>query len=186
MKKSFKLATTIASLCLAVALLAFGVYAATSSSLTLNSTVTFTSQDVQVNWEWSVEGGNLATANSGNYQTTAEGTADDKEVSLGTVNFVTTSGDAGKTIKYTITCTNTGAKSVKVTAPVSGLFAGDDNLTITYTTNGAGTTWTDVTLDASATNSVTYIVTLTLKDATQDIATQTLSAAFVASPVTEG
>lgn len=188
MKKGFKIATTVASLCLAVALLAFGVYAATSSTLTINSTVSFTSQDVQVLWEWSVEGGSLSATNSDSYQTTAEGTVDDKEVSLGTVNFVTTS-EAGKQITYTIKCTNTGAKSVAVTAPTAGLFAGDPNLTITYTTNGAGTTWTDVTLDTATAKSVTYVVTLTLKDATQDIATQTLSAAFVAAPVattTEG
>ena len=49
MKKGFKLVTTVASLVLAGALLAFGVYAATSSTLTINSTVTFTSEDVQVN-----------------------------------------------------------------------------------------------------------------------------------------
>lgn len=183
MKKGFKIATTVASLCLAVALLAFGVYAATSSTLTINSTVSFTSQDVQVLWGWAVEGGSLTTANSDTYQTTAEGTVDDREVSLGTVSFVTNKGDAGKTIKYTITCTNTGAKAVAVTAPTAGLFAGDTNLTIAYTTNGAGTTWTDVTLDADAAKTVTYEVTLTLKDATKDISTQTLSAAFVAGPV---
>lgn len=182
MKKGLKLATTIASLCLAVALMAFGVYAATSSTLSINSTVTFTSQDVQVFWEWSVSGGSLTTATTGEYQTEAEGTTDDKDVGLGTINFVTTS-EAGKTITYTIKCTNTGAKSVNVTAPTAGLFAGDDNLTISYTTNGAGTTWTDVTLDATTAKTVVYEVTLTLKDATKDIATQTLSASFVASPV---
>lgn len=183
MKKGLKIATTVASLCLAVALLAFGVYAATSSTLSINSTVSFTSQDVQVLWEWSVTGGNLTDENSGEYQTTAEGAVDDKDVSLGTVNFVTNSGEAGKTITYTIKCTNTGAKSVRITAPVGGLFAGDPNLTITYTTNGTGTAWTDVTLDTATGKTVTYEVTLTLNDATQDITTQNLSAAFVAGPV---
>ena len=185
MKKGFKIAITAASLCLSVALLVFGVYAATSSTLTINSTVTFTSQDVQVLWEWSVEGGNLTSANADSYQTTAEGTVDDKDVSIGSVTFDTKT-TAGKTIKYTIKCTNTGSKSVNITAPVSGLFAGDDNLTITYTTNAAGTTWSDVTLNTTDAKTVTYEVTLTLKDATQDIATQTLSAAFVASPVPTG
>lgn len=41
MKKRVKLLTTIASLCLAVALMAFGVYAATTASITVNSTVSF-------------------------------------------------------------------------------------------------------------------------------------------------
>lgn len=182
MKKGFKIATTVASLCLAVALLAFGVYAATSSTLSINSTVSFTSQDVQVFWEWSVSGGSLTTATTGEYQTTVEGNVDNKDVSLGTVNFVTNSGEAGKSIKYTIKCTNTGAKPVDVTAPVSGLFAGDENLTITYTTNGSGTTWSNITLDTDTSKTVVYEVTLTLKDATKDIATQTLSASFVAGP----
>ena len=186
MKKGFKIATTVASLCLAVALMAFGVYAATSSTLTINSTVSFTSQDVQVKWTWEVAGGSLTTATSGDYQTTVEGNVDNKDVNLGTVNFVTNNGETGKTITYTITCTNTGAKPVSITAPVSGLFAGDENLNIVYTTNGAGDTWTDVTLDTDAGKTVIYEVTLTLNDATKDIATQTLSVAFVASPATTG
>ena len=182
MKKGLKIATTIASLCLAIGLLAFGVYAATSSTLSINSTISFTSQDVQVLWTWEVTGGNLTTATEGDYQTTAEGTTDNKDISLGTINFVTNAGDAGKTITYTITCTNTGAKSVDITAPTAGLFAGDENLTISYTTNGSGTAWTDITLNATDAKTVTYQVTLTLKDATRDIATQTLSASFIAGP----
>ena len=186
MKKGFKIATTIASLCLTVALMAFGVYAATSSTLGISSTVSFTSQDVQVFWEWSVSGGSLTTANSGEYQTTLEGAVDNKDISLGTINFVTNNGEDGKTIKYTIKCTNTGAKPVSVTAPTAGLFAGDENLSISYTTNSAGTAWSDVTLDTTTAKTVTYEVTLTLLDATKDISTQTLSVSFVASPVVSG
>ena len=49
MKKRVKLLTTIASLCLAVALMAFGVYAATSATLTVSGTVNFTAaKDVYV------------------------------------------------------------------------------------------------------------------------------------------
>ena len=42
MKKRVKLLTTIASLCLAVALMAFGVYAATSASFSITNKVSFT------------------------------------------------------------------------------------------------------------------------------------------------
>lgn len=42
MKKKVKLFTTIASLCLAVALMAFGVYAAETATATINGSVTFT------------------------------------------------------------------------------------------------------------------------------------------------
>ena len=41
MKKRFKLITTIASLCLAVALMAFGVYAATEASFSVTNRVSF-------------------------------------------------------------------------------------------------------------------------------------------------
>ena len=41
MKKRVKLFTTIASLCMAVALMAFGVYAAKNTTVTVNSTVQY-------------------------------------------------------------------------------------------------------------------------------------------------
>ena len=46
MKKKGKIITTIASLCLAVALLAFGVYAASSATFDITSSVTYTCTDV--------------------------------------------------------------------------------------------------------------------------------------------
>ena len=54
MKKNFKLFSTIASLCLAVALMAFGVWAANSTTLTINSKVSFTVSDVFVDVTGSV------------------------------------------------------------------------------------------------------------------------------------
>ena len=48
MKKKVKLFSTIASLCLAVALMAFGVWAATSSAFKVTSKVSFTATDVYV------------------------------------------------------------------------------------------------------------------------------------------
>lgn len=46
MKRKFKLITSVASLCLAVALMAFGVYAATAPSVTVNGTVSFSATNV--------------------------------------------------------------------------------------------------------------------------------------------
>lgn len=43
--KKFKLISTIASLCLAVALMAFGVYAATQVSVSISSTIKFNTKD---------------------------------------------------------------------------------------------------------------------------------------------
>ena len=48
MKKKIKIFSTIASLCLAVALMAFGVYAATNVSYNVTSTITFDAADVFV------------------------------------------------------------------------------------------------------------------------------------------
>lgn len=48
MKKRAKIITTVASLCLAVALMAFGVYAATQVTLSITSEVSFTVTDVFV------------------------------------------------------------------------------------------------------------------------------------------
>lgn len=48
MKRKFKLFATVASLCLSVALMAFGVYAATSVSYSVNGTVSYNMTDVLV------------------------------------------------------------------------------------------------------------------------------------------
>ena len=56
--KKVKLFTTIASLCLAVALMAFGVYAATSVTATVNGSISFVATDVNVSLvsiEWYAE-----------------------------------------------------------------------------------------------------------------------------------
>ena len=49
MRKKIKLVMTIASLCLAFAIMAFGVYAATSATFTITSKVTYVCNDVFVN-----------------------------------------------------------------------------------------------------------------------------------------
>lgn len=48
MRRRFKLFATIASLCLAIGLMAFGVYAATTVTYTVNGSVTYTMTDVLV------------------------------------------------------------------------------------------------------------------------------------------
>ena len=50
MKKRFKLITTIASLCLAVALMAFGVYAAAVTDLKVTGTISFVSTELDGSW----------------------------------------------------------------------------------------------------------------------------------------
>ncbi len=55
MKRKIKVFSAIASLCLAVALMAFGVYAATTVTYTINGTVNYTATDVLAKVETTVE-----------------------------------------------------------------------------------------------------------------------------------
>lgn len=55
MKKKVKLFTTIASLCLAVSLMAFGVYAATSITAKVSGSISFTSTEIAGYWEYSLQ-----------------------------------------------------------------------------------------------------------------------------------
>ena len=87
MKKKFKLITTIASLCLAVALMAFGVYAATSVKYDVTTNVTFqAAQNVKAKVTYTLAVSNASgTTVSGNDKsaTKAEGTYTIWEDALG-------------------------------------------------------------------------------------------------------
>ena len=58
MKRKFKLFATVASLCLCLALMAFGVYAATSVKYTASGSVTYTVSDVKADFTLTVNKGN--------------------------------------------------------------------------------------------------------------------------------
>ena len=57
MKRKFKLFATVASLCLCLALMAFGVYAATSVKYTASGSVTYTVSDVKADFTLTVNKG---------------------------------------------------------------------------------------------------------------------------------
>lgn len=118
MKKKIKLFSTIASLCLAVALMAFGVWAANNPTFTVNSNVSFTaSTDMFVGVSVSQK---LADDEAviKNAQTYNDGGAygnyvyqEPTEMVFNAVEFTT----AKKTLVYTITITNYTAKAATVT-----------------------------------------------------------------------
>lgn len=117
MKKNFKLFSTIASLCLAVALMAFGVWAATSVSLGVTSKVSFTVSDVFVNITGKATLGGEDVASAAFTATSYTGTVanaklDNETWAIGTIAF-TSEKDV---IVYTLEISN-AAKSgqVKVT-----------------------------------------------------------------------
>lgn len=136
MKKRVKILTTIASLCLAVALMAFGVYAATQQTMTVGSTVSFTAQ-VAVTWGWEVEGGELGTTGvSGTKQVGAGETSDlafnpaneTTNALPATVKFTNKENDQ---ITYTFTCHNDGNDAITVTVTHTPVVE-TDNLKVDY------------------------------------------------------
>ena len=68
--KKFKLFTTIASLCLAVALMVFGVYAATQASVKIGSTITFDAS-ANISGTLTVKSYNVAKVENGEYDLSA-------------------------------------------------------------------------------------------------------------------
>ena len=125
MKRKVKLFTSIASLCLAVALMAFGVYAATSATYHVTSNVTYASQ-VAVTW-------------TGQYTILNEATVTDEDVVAVNGTEATSAqnwliGDvaltaANKSVTYEFTCTNNGGDNITVAASSTKLF-GDANLKV--------------------------------------------------------
>lgn len=131
MKRKFKLFATIASLCLSVALMAFGVYAATNSTYTVTSSVTFTSQ-VHVKWTGAVAGGKISgETKDTDHETDPTSTADQNYTwNLADALEFGVADEAERTITYTFTCTNLGKDKIKVTAATTKFF-GDANLVAT-------------------------------------------------------
>ena len=174
MKKRVKLITTIASLCLAVALMAFGVYAATNSKVTLTSTIKY-SVSGQVNMEMKVQvaytAGHVTVTGNDAYDSGAENTWTitqlpgqenvNKTINLGSYEFNSASIQ-NDTITYTITITNRSATE-DLYIKVSG---------INETTSGAVTSKINAPTESKAAkNNGTYVYTVvyTLADATQSL-----------------
>ena len=115
MKKRVKLLTTIASLCLAVALMAFGVYAATSVKATITTTISFTSTEISGTWTLKIDGVEQSGTTEGDTTTFTPA------LTVG----------ASKTFAYEITFTNSSDTKAKVTVTVGDITQDEDSLSIT-------------------------------------------------------
>ena len=114
MKKRIKLFSTIASLCLAVALMAFGVWAATSAEFKATSTVAFTSTTVLIDVTGRVEG--FATQENGksaSYSKPANPNSVEKFDETWEIGALTFDEDH-QTITYTVTITNKSEFAITV------------------------------------------------------------------------
>lgn len=133
MKRKVKLFTSIASLCLAVALMAFGVYAATSATYHVTSNVTYASQ-VAVTWTGKYTVGTQTTTDdtvqkvNGTEETSAQNWVIG-DVALTAVN---------NKVTYEFTCTNNGGDDITVGASSKKLF-GDANLKVEVQYGNTGT-----------------------------------------------
>ena len=170
MKKRVKLLTTIASLCLAVALMAFGVYAAAEDlEKTVSGSISYTATGVDGSWTWEAEiTKGSATFANGEITVTSEdyaewdGEGDLLAIVLGTNadvtievtgSFTTTSGSSNGA---TLSITDNSSTGVNVdtetgSAPASGASAGTVTATITYT---AGS---DANTNQRASWSITFV-----------------------------
>ena len=169
MKRKFKLFATIASLCLCLALMAFGVYAASNLSYKATSSVKFEISDVfatvHVEMASTVGGVNGAAADkryksydesdgakAGNDELKA------KEEALGAIVF-TKSGDK---VTYTLTLTNDGASPI--TAGIQAEFTNpnDKALKVDLAYDNAGTAGTEALSGVSLASGKSVKVTLTI------------------------
>lgn len=182
MKKKVKLFSTIASLCLAVALMAFGVWAATTASIGMTSTVRYTVSG-QVNMEFKVEVEYTTahlkpvtnqTIDKGNYKTAVK--ADDATKTVNSWSFTQVPGQTalaesinlgdyefndqslqGDTVVYTITIKNNAEEPAWV--EVTG-FTATTNMAVTSAAVGESKS-------IAKDEMFTYVATFTLSDATK-------------------
>lgn len=122
MKRKFKLFATIASLCLCLALMAFGVYAASAVKYTASGSVSFEVSDVFVTMQSTLKstvGGQPATDIAKPAQKSYTGEGDAAKVPSTTEAYQDTFNvvqfkKTGDNIVLTVTITNDGASKVNV------------------------------------------------------------------------
>ena len=190
MKKRVKLFTTIASLCLAVALMAFGVYAATQATFGITSNVSFTALNVTIRFDAKVEFDTqyvnyIDTNATKDEEVYTPGTnandwtsgvitpdAETAQYNWNLGNYAFKENAANKTVVYTFKITNKGTNPVKitVTTPVNAVSAGEAG-TIAVAADGS-------TASLAKDAVYTYTVTVTLTDATMDWGTKPINPAF--------
>ena len=168
MKRKFKLITSVASLCLALVLMVFGVHAAVSPQITVSGTVSFKAENVFA----TITGVKGTGADTG-WATTLQQivydveTEDAQSIAVGEISLT----DAVTTGGYKITVTSDFAAAsntkVKITSTLPTTVTGT-GYTITFTGDANWTTATTTGLSGgqSATVTVTVDVNPALADAT--------------------
>ena len=184
MKRKFKLLATVASLCLSVALMAFGVYAASQSTYNVTSSVTYESQ-VAVTWNGTVAGGASGGVDDTENKVEYAADADAAAIEHNFENVVLGTGEGENVVTYTITCKNDSTGLIDVTvSEVAKFFSeiahsnGGDTKGFAVSVTSTGTPAAQATLAAdyvvaenlAPTQTATLTIVVTLNDYTLDIA----------------
>lgn len=172
MKRKFKLFATIASLCLCLALMAFGVYAASTVKYTASGSVSFTVSDVFVTMtsklEATVSGKKSADVDDSQKSYTG-GEDEAAKVPSATTEYskpfeAVAFTKTGDNIILTVTITNDGASKVKVKFTVTK--PADETAGITssvaYKKGEAPTEYTEAGIELSNKESAVVVLTITL------------------------
>ncbi len=192
MKRKFKLFATVASLCLSVALMAFGVYAATKVTYTVSGSVSFLA-NVNCTWEVTAtygDGSEAATTGSKTFAATdPEGSSDSWSPEEAMQFGSETDHD---TIIITVKCTNLGAQAITIGLGDGLALPAETDLTVVYSDGTVGhETASSYTTDYTATvgaadaegntDVYTFTMTMTLKDLTKGLSPVSFTLPFTAS-----
>lgn len=172
MKRKFKLFTSIASLCLAVALMAFGVYAATAPTLNVTGSVSFSASNVYATVK--VEKHEAAATIGDTWtEVLAETTFDESTAAASEGNYNETAAvgtlaltDANVTAAYRVTITSdfSDSSDAKVVVTPTNLptLKNEDGFTNTlkYSVNGGDAA--DFTTAVELTGGQTIVITYTI------------------------
>ena len=182
MKKKFKLFATIGSLALAVCMMTIGVLAATSVSLTVNSTVSFSSTSVYVTFVGTVSGGDsinktvtaknyteLTAQSNGTFTAQAGGDSANFTGGAWNIGSLAFAEGAGQTIKYVFKFTNdTPEKAIDIVVTPTNAAGETVDAVISYQTEDGAGTASDLEGLASG-KYVEYVYTLTLNNVSQTL-----------------
>ena len=180
MKRKFKLFATIASLCLCLALMAFGVYAASTVKYTASGSVSFTVSDVFVTMtsklEATVSGKKSADVDDSQKSYTGDTTkvpsaTTEYSKPFDAVTFTTT----GDNIVLTVTITNDGASKVNVKFTVTKPENVDGITSTVAYESGEETNYTAAGFDLNKGDTAQVVLTITLANMENAVASESYS-----------
>lgn len=182
MKRKFKLFATIASLCLCLALMAFGVYAASAVKYTASGSVSFEVSDVFVTMQSTLKstvGGTPAADIAKTAQKSY--TEDGVKVPSATTEYsdafdVVKFTKTGDNIILTVTITNDGASKVNVKFTVTKPESVDGiTSSVEYKKGVATTEYTEAGIELANTESAVVVLTITLANMEYTVASTNYS-----------